>query len=78
MVDKDTAEKTTVSFNELLKAEKDAGKSVGDHFGSNSRLWNAQEKLAVHNPQNFIDYYKNDYIQTVSEAWLGPKYQITT
>lgn len=32
----------------------------------------------MHDPQVFIDYYKNDYIQTVSEAWLGPKYQITT
>lgn len=62
----------------MLKAERDAGKKVGDHFGTNSRLWNASEKLSLHDPECFIDYYQNEVIQTVSEAWLGPQYQLTS
>lgn len=37
----------TEVFNQILKEEKESGKAAGDHFGTNSRAWNALEKLAV-------------------------------
>jgi ectoine hydroxylase-related dioxygenase (phytanoyl-CoA dioxygenase family) len=57
------------------------GASVGDHFaapGANDRIWNALEKLAVADPDTFAEYYANDVLALVSEAWLGPAYQITS
>ena len=54
---------------------------VGDHFakaGANDRVWNALEKLAVRDPETFVDYYANDIIALVSRAWLGPGYQVTS
>ena len=53
----------------------------GDHFappGANDRVWNALEKLAVHRPEVFADYYANDIIALASAAWLGPNYQVTS
>lgn len=77
MIDRETSERANQCFLELLQAEKEAGKAVGDHFGSNSRLWNSLEKMAVHDPKLFIKYYSNEVINTVSEAWLGPQFQMT-
>jgi ectoine hydroxylase-related dioxygenase (phytanoyl-CoA dioxygenase family) len=54
---------------------------VGDHFakaGANDRVWNALEKLAVRDPEAFVDYYANDILALVSTAWLGPAYQVTS
>ncbi|RYJ00832.1 MAG: phytanoyl-CoA dioxygenase, partial [Actinomycetales bacterium] len=42
------------------------------------RIWNALEKLAVADPQTFVDYYANDLFALVSTAWLGPGYQVTS
>jgi ectoine hydroxylase-related dioxygenase (phytanoyl-CoA dioxygenase family) len=53
----------------------------GDHFakpGANDRVWNALEKLCLADPAAFARYYGNDIIALVSEAWLGPAYQITS
>ena len=41
-------------------------------------VWNALEKLAVRAPAAFVDYYGNDVLALVSEAWLGPGYQVTS
>ena len=41
-------------------------------------MWNALEKLAVRDPETFVDYYANDVIALVSRAWLGPAYQVTS
>ena len=54
---------------------------MGDHFakaGANDRVWNALEKLAVRDPETFVDYYANDILALVSRAWLGPGYQVTS
>ena len=55
------------------------GGHAADHFaaGSNQRLWNSLNKLAEDAPQLFADYYGNEWLHVVSEAWLGPLYQIT-
>jgi ectoine hydroxylase-related dioxygenase (phytanoyl-CoA dioxygenase family) len=53
----------------------------GDHFakpGANDRIWNALEKLCRRDPATFAAYYANDMIALISEAWLGPAYQITS
>lgn len=55
-------------------------KGGGDHFaaqGANRRIWNVLEKSAVADPQAFVDYYRNPLLGAVSEAWLGPAYQLT-
>lgn len=63
-------------------AEQRAGKAnAGDHFakpGANDRIWNALEKLCLRDPECFARYYGNAVIALVSEAWLGPCYQVTS
>lgn len=70
-------DKSTTVFNEIIAAEKAAGQGQGDHFGSNERIWNSLQKVAVHAPQVFIDYYGNPILALACQAWLGPHYQIT-
>ena len=63
-------------------AEQHATKTGGgDHFakpGANDRIWNALEKLCLRDPEAFAAYYGNEIIALISEAWLGPAYQITS
>ena len=57
------------------------GAAAGDHFGkpgANDRIWNAAQKLALHAPEVFAEYYANDMLALVSQAWLGPRYQVTS
>ena len=64
----------------LIEDEKAGSGGGGDHFaaaGLNDRLWNSLEKHALADPANFIDYYANPWIAAASEAWLGPRYQMT-
>lgn len=67
------------TFDALLAQYNESGGA--DHFaeaGTNGRLWNAFQKHAIHNPANFIQYYKNPVLDIASSAWLGPYYQVTT
>ena len=55
--------------------------AAGDHFGkpgANDRIWNAAQKLALHAPEVFAEYYANDVLALVCQAWLGPRYQVTS
>ena len=65
-----------------LIVEQHAGPGTrGDHFakpGANDRIWNALEKLCLRDPAAFAVYYANPLIALISEAWLGPAYQITS
>ncbi|MGW7043433.1 phytanoyl-CoA dioxygenase family protein [Streptomyces avermitilis] len=73
--------RATAAFDALVAAQRTSGTVAGDHFaapGANDRVWNALQKLAVHAPEAFADYYANDVIALVSQAWLGPGYQITS
>ena len=57
-----------------------AAAARGPHFGPpgpHDRIWNALEKLAVADPEAFVDYYANDLVALVARAWLGPGYQVT-
>jgi ectoine hydroxylase-related dioxygenase (phytanoyl-CoA dioxygenase family) len=74
-------DRATVAFNALIEQQKAAGAAAGDHFakpGANDRVWNALEKLALHDPETFADYYAHDVLDLVSVAWLGPGYQVTS
>jgi ectoine hydroxylase-related dioxygenase (phytanoyl-CoA dioxygenase family) len=74
-------DRTTAAFDAMIAEEKAAGGAKGDHFakaGANDRVWNALEKLALRDPETFVDYYANDMIALVSRAWLGPGYQVTS
>lgn len=79
--DTDTTDATTAAFRAIIAQEKAAGTAAGDHFaeaGSNDRVWNALEKLAIADPAVFARYYSNDMLALVAEAWLGPRYQVTS
>lgn len=68
-------------FAAIIEQERASGVAAGDHFGkpgANARIWNAQEKLAVADPEAYVDYFANDILALGSRAWLGPGYQITT
>ncbi|HVH94196.1 MAG TPA: phytanoyl-CoA dioxygenase family protein [Nocardioidaceae bacterium] len=71
----------TDAFLAQIAAEKAAGVAGGDHFakpGANDRVWGALDKLAAAEPAVFAEYYANDVIALISEAWLGPGYQVTS
>jgi ectoine hydroxylase-related dioxygenase (phytanoyl-CoA dioxygenase family) len=74
-------DRVTEAFDAMIAEEEVSGASAGDHFakpGANSRVWNALEKLAVRDPEAFVDYYANDVLALVASAWLGPGYQVTS
>jgi ectoine hydroxylase-related dioxygenase (phytanoyl-CoA dioxygenase family) len=65
----------------IIEEERRSNVGGGDHFakpGANDRVWNALEKLCLRDPAVFAAYYGNASIALVSEAWLGPSYQITS
>ena len=71
----------SAAFRDLIAVQRAAGTAAGDHFGkpgANDRIWNAAQKLALHSPEVFADYYANDALAMVSQAWLGPRYQVTS
>ena len=80
--DKDSVlDAATDIFRGIIEAEKAAGTAAGDHFatpGANDRVWNALEKFAVADPDAFLRYYANDMLALICEAWLGPRYQVTS
>ncbi|MBD1206503.1 MAG: phytanoyl-CoA dioxygenase family protein [Rhodobacteraceae bacterium] len=67
-------------FWHLIEEQNRSGTGGGDHFakpGANDRLWNSLEKHCLADPANFARYYANPFLAAISEAWLGPHYQIT-
>jgi ectoine hydroxylase-related dioxygenase (phytanoyl-CoA dioxygenase family) len=69
------------AFHRLIAQQKSSGAVGGDHFakpGANDRVWGALDKLAATDPETFVAYYANDVVALVSEAWLGPNYQVTS
>ncbi|MEY4175072.1 MAG: hypothetical protein RI900_2237 [Actinomycetota bacterium] len=80
-VDVAAVDAASAAFRSLIAQQHASGAVAGDHFakpGANDRVWNALEKLAVLEPDVFADYYASEAIALVSEAWLGPWYQVTS
>jgi ectoine hydroxylase-related dioxygenase (phytanoyl-CoA dioxygenase family) len=79
--DTDVVDRATAAFEAMIAEQKAANRTAGDHFakpGANDRIWGALDKLARREPAVFADYYGNDLIALISEAWLGANYQITS
>jgi ectoine hydroxylase-related dioxygenase (phytanoyl-CoA dioxygenase family) len=77
----DVIDRASEAFYAIIAAQHAEGLAAGDHFGkpgANDRVWNAAQKLALHAPDVFADYYANDMLAVVSQAWLGPRYQVTS
>jgi len=73
-------DEATALFFRLIDEQNRSGTGGGDHFakpGANDRLWNSLEKHCLADPANFARYYANPFLAAISEAWLGPHYQIT-
>lgn len=71
----------TAQFAGMVADQRASNANAGDHFakpGANDRVWNALEKLCLREPAVFARYYANEVVALVSEAWLGPGYQITS
>jgi ectoine hydroxylase-related dioxygenase (phytanoyl-CoA dioxygenase family) len=79
--DPSVVDRASTVFTELIEEQKASGAAAGDHFatpGANDRVWGALDKLALRAPEVFADYYANEVLALVSEAWLGPGYQVTS
>ena len=79
--DHSAIDKANAHFWAIIEEERLNNVGGGDHFakpGANDRIWNALEKLCLRDPAVFAAYYGNAIIALVSEAWLGPSYQITS
>lgn len=67
-------------FRTIIEEQNRTGTAGGDHFakpGANDRIWNSLEKHCLADPANFARYYGNPFLALISEAWLGPHYQMT-
>lgn len=67
-------------FRAMIEEQNRTGTGGGDHFakpGANDRIWNSLEKHCLADPENFARYYGNPFLAAISEAWLGPAYQMT-
>jgi len=79
--DAGVVDRASEAFFAIIEAQRARGLDAGDHFGkpgANDRIWNAAQKLALHDPAVFADYYANDTLAVVCQAWLGPRYQVTS
>jgi ectoine hydroxylase-related dioxygenase (phytanoyl-CoA dioxygenase family) len=79
--DRSVVDRVSAAFDAIITAQRAGGGVIADHFakaGANDRVWNALEKLAVQDPEAFVDYYANDILALVATAWLGPAYQMTS
>ncbi|APA68234.1 phytanoyl-CoA dioxygenase family protein [Janthinobacterium sp. 1_2014MBL_MicDiv] len=78
--DLDTLDRVSGVFRDLIAEQQASGQAAGDHFarpGANDRIWNAQQKLCLRAPDAFARYYANPVFAWISQAWLGPAYQMT-
>jgi ectoine hydroxylase-related dioxygenase (phytanoyl-CoA dioxygenase family) len=70
----------TKTYLDIIADERAAGAGAADHFaaaGSNDRIWNSLQKLAITAPDVFTRYFASPAIDAICEAWLGPQYQMT-
>lgn len=72
----DAIDQSNNVFEKIVESE---GNTSNDHFasGTNTRIWNAFQKVALEDPDAFISYYSNNLLKLVSESWCGPNSQMT-
>lgn len=79
--DDEVLDRASAAFDDIIAAQRAEGGATGDHFGkagANDRVWNAAQKLALHAPEVYAQYYAAETLALVSQAWLGPRYQVTS
>jgi len=72
----DAIDQSNNIFEKIVESE---GNTSNDHFasGTNTRIWNAFQKVALEDPNAFITYYSNNLLKLVAESWCGPNSQMT-
>ena len=72
----DAIDQSNNIFEKIVESEGNTG---NDHFasGTNTRIWNAFQKVALEDPEAFISYYSNNLLKLVAESWCGPNSQMT-
>lgn len=78
--DHDAIDQATACYKQVIAEERAAGGAAADHFaaaGSNDRIWNSLQKLALKSPTAFVRYFSSPAVDAACEAWLGPNYQMT-
>ncbi len=78
--DHDAIDQATACYQQVIAEERAAGGAAADHFaaaGSNDRIWNSLQKLALTSPSAFVRYFASPAVDAACEAWLGPNYQMT-
>lgn len=79
-VDPDAVDRASAVFESIIEEQHRSGVGGGDHYakpGANDRIWNSLEKLALADPEVFVDYHRSEAVALVAEAWLGPGYQMS-
>ena len=79
--DPEVVDRASEVFRAIIDEQHASGAAAGDHFappGNNDRIWGAVDKFALRAPEAFADYYGNDTLALICEAWLGPSYQVTS
>ena len=77
--DRNAVDAMTAALLAVIERERENGDGF-DHFaasGANSRAWDVLGKVAKLDPAAHVAYYGNAVLDLVSEAWLGPWYQVT-
>ena len=72
----DAIDQSNNIFEKIVESESNTS---NDHFasGTNTRIWNAFQKVALEDPNAFISYYSNNLLKLVAESWCGPNSQMT-
>lgn len=79
--DTSVLDEATAVYDRIIRREAATGQTQADHFataGANDRIWNSLQKLCLEDPGLFARYFGTPAIAAVSEAWLGPFYQMTS
>ena len=76
LYNEDVIDESNAIFEKIVKNESN---SSNDHFaaGTNTRIWNSFQKVAIENQEAFINYYSNDLVKIIAESWCGPNSQMT-
>ena len=72
----DVVDRVSEVFEKVIADEKAAGQGGRRPLrdpGANDRVWNALEKLAVADPEAFVDYYANDVLALASDRVARPR-----
>jgi ectoine hydroxylase-related dioxygenase (phytanoyl-CoA dioxygenase family) len=78
--DRPALDRMTQMLWEIVERERSEKGDAFDHFaasGANSRAWDTLGKAAKLDPAGYVNYYANPVLTLVSEAWLGPAFQLT-